>query len=144
MVEVMDETKTGEEGGALGRIAEKIAQARRLPDTEPYIRQGEDPLVRLQELISGGKGNGVEDSGADRPSGSPSVGSPSQQEPRTGGRFVALGRALEATLNKKPLPGEVRAEVASRLAALLDGPRSQEVEAIWELVVFGRNDPKGD
>ncbi len=130
----------GEGAKALRRLEDRIERAKWIPEPEPYRRPEGDPLEVLEARM---RGEPVEDT-------PPDTGGPSAEDgdrgagrrragavvDEAGGRHRELGAALERSLRNRPLPGPVRAEVAGRLASLVEESDSEELRAIWELVVF--------
>lgn len=136
----------GEGGAALRRLEERIEAARELPTPQAYRPAAGDPLEVLYARIRGeydeemnGDGGGDAEGGRDGEEGAPR---PVRREaaPADDSRREQMGAALEASLRRRPLAGEVRAEVAARLAAMTEGASAEEVQQLWELVVFGDGD----
>lgn len=129
----------GEGGAALQRLEERIEAARELPEPKAYQTSAGDPLEVLQARMRGEYDDALTEGseGGGRPEGS--APEPVRREAASGGggRREQMGAALEASLRRRPLPGEVRAEVAARLAALTEGASAEEVRQLWDLVVFG-------
>lgn len=122
-----------------------IEQARELPPLEPYTPP-EDPFAALQARLRGeelsdlateqGVAQAEVDVGA--------AGVSARVSASSGGAAASsaeqvLGQLLARTLARRPLPGEVRVEVASRLAQVIQSEGSAELEAIWELLVYGES-----
>lgn len=140
----------GEGAEALRRLEDRIERARWIPEPEPYRRpddplgtlqaraRGEDPLERG---VDGGRPEPAGETGGVEAGATPTPASGEQDDVESvdagGGRHRQLGEALEASLRSRDLPGPVRAEVAARLAELMGESSREELEEIWELVVFG-------
>ena len=134
-----------EEGGAGGeamrRLEGRIHQARELPKPVTFVRE-DRPLKRLEARARGEELQG-------RAEGRELVQEVQSPQPppqaNSAGEDI-VGQALLKSLHSRPLSGPVRAEVAARLAGLLPGPLGEEVEPIWNLVVFGGdgNERAGD
>ena len=127
----------GKGGEALRRLEEKIEAARKLPEPGAYRRSEEDPLAVLMARIRGeydeAKQEGIED-GGERAFGEDTDQGAVGAET---GRHEEMGAALEASLKGRPLSGQLRAQVAARLARMMDGASGDEILELWELVVFG-------
>lgn len=144
----------GEGGRALRRLQDRIERARWIPDSAPYQPPEGDPIEALKARVRGEEPDQrqaavsqkrqpgempAEERGTDG-----NVGQVTQREATAsespaaggGGRHQQLGEALEASLRGRALPGPVRAEVAARLAAMLEEHDSAQLREIWELVVF--------
>lgn len=125
--------EAGRGGEALKELEDKIEEARRLPTPTPYRRPHGDPLQALMARVHGEEpGDGV-----DR-----AVGEDSEIQSAGEGRRAreldeGLGRVVGQSLRRQPLSGPIRAEVARRLAVVLEKRQDPELEAIFELVVFG-------
>ena len=122
----------GQGGAALRRLRERIDEARQIPDPSPYRHESGDPLDVLQARMRGELPSGEE------PPAKPGGGDGSTRGRKS--RQHLLGESLEKTLKGRPLPGPVRVAVAIRLAALMERSQSDELEEIWELVVFGASE----
>ena len=142
LVERARREQEGEGGEALRQLKQTIAQSHELPPATAYEPRRGDPLEVLRARMRGEldeqKVAQSESSGADE---SLQV---SEQAPGQRADFgdvpaqQRMGAALEASLRKRELPGDVRADVALRLAQLMERVDDEGLEEIWELIVFGR------
>lgn len=141
---LIDRAKEDEEsagGASLRRLKERIEEARQLPEPAEYRRPDGDPLQALQARMRG-------ELPAPEALSQPAPPLDAVHEPDAGAgadtgaeaRQRVLGSALEQSLQGRSLPGPVRAEVAARLAVLMKTVPSDELEAIWELVVFAQSE----
>ena len=120
-----------DEAGPLERLEDILEGARSLPEPQAYRRSAGDPLEVLNARIHGDLGDAIDDAdGASLDGGE-------GREPGETTRRQQLGAALDRSLRERPLAGPVRAEVAARLASLMEGQYGDELEEIWELIVFG-------
>ena len=151
---LIDRAKHQEEGAggeALRKLRDRIERAHWIPAAEPYRRPEGDPLEVLEARARGEEpaattaapvdGGGIAtpaDSGGMAASGGAGGDAPATPgSSPTGERHSPMGRALESSLRDRALPGPVRAEVAARLATLMESDEGDaELRAIWELVVF--------
>lgn len=139
LIDKAREEERGEGGRALRRLEERIEAAQELPEARAYRQQAGDPLEVLEARMRG-EYDDVADAAEEKEESASAADAPPLPKPGADsqeGRQVQMGRALEASLRQRALPGEVRAEVAARLAAVMDGASPGQVRQIWELVVFG-------
>ena len=125
----------GEGARALQRLEDRIERARWLPEQDPY-QSPERPLEALKARARGEEPNATNGREDEPPALQAAPISAGSSE--TTGRHAQLGEALEASLRQRPLPGPVRAEIAVRLAQILGDNDDDRLQALWELVVFGR------
>ncbi|TXD39138.1 hypothetical protein FRC98_01675 [Lujinxingia vulgaris] len=135
-------------------LQELFASARELPEPEPWTSGQGDPLERLRALWrepaapatdtrsempvpEDARNTGPTASSASQPGTSTSA--PSSQNTSVSTLVDALGAQVYRSLRERPLPGEVRAELAARIAALLDARQDDpELRDLLDLVIFGR------
>lgn len=125
----------GEGAEALRRLEDRIERAHWIPEPEPYEPPEGDPLERLKARMRGELEEPVsteETEQVERPSDA--------RISDTGGRDAVLGEALRRSLRSRPLPGPLRAEIAARLAELMEDEEHPQLQELWELVVFGNDD----
>lgn len=125
--------------GMMEELRRWIEEARRLPEPQEYISPA-DPLAALEARLRGDEA--AVEVAAKNDGGAPVAKAKERsaaQAVEAGGER-ALGQVLARSLSKRPLPGVLRAEVAARLAALIEAGGPTELEEIWELVVFGTGD----
>lgn len=137
----------GKGAKALRRLEDRIERAHWVPAPEPYQPPEGDPLEALEARArgeepreatapAGGEPSGGDASVAGR-NGASAPAATTAPGDGQGGRHRRLGEALEGSLRRRDLPGPVRAEVAARLAGLVEETGDERLEALWELVVFG-------
>ena len=130
LIEEARRQEAGPGGEAMARLREQIEEARHLPEAEPYRRPAGDPLKALEARIGGDEPTPPRSEAGQKPT-SERPASPADDERQ-------VGQALLDALERRPLPGPVRAEAARRLAALRHGAEADEINAIFELIVFGK------
>ena len=124
--------ESGAGGEAMRRLEGRIHQARELPKPVTFVRE-DRPLKRLEARARGEEIQARAEGGEL----AEEVQSPQRPAEANPAGEDIVGQALLKSLHRRPLSGPVRAEVAARLAGLLQGPLGEEVEPIWNLVVFG-------
>ncbi len=151
-VEMAREDSQSEGARRLQELEDRIQAARRIPTPRDY-EAPERPWEALQARVHGeepsAKAASAQGSPApaasspEPPSSSPSssasspTAAPERPSEPGGPTSGALGRRLMAALSHRPLSGDRRAEVASRLAQWMDRQGGdEELQAIWELLVF--------
>ncbi len=122
----------GDGGAALRRLEEQIEQARELPEKSAYRPAAGDPLQALRARMRG-------DIPEEQAVGAEQADNSVLDKGGDNSRQRRLGQALERSLRANPLPGRLRAEVAGRLAELMDDKATDGLEEIWNLVVFGES-----
>lgn len=131
LIEEARRQEAGPGGEAMARLREQIEAARQLPEAEPYRRPAGDPLEALKVRISGDEPTPPRSEAGQEPTG--------ERPASLAGDERQVGQALLDALERRPLPGPVRAEAARRLAALRQGAEGDEINAIFELIVFGES-----
>jgi hypothetical protein len=136
--QLIDQARRQEAGPgaeAMARLYEEIEAAKELPDALPYERPAGDPLAALRATMSGDQPRVSPPTTEQRTRARRPTAEPGDQGP--------VGAALLAALEHRPLPGPTRAEVARRLAELRQGAGADEIQALFELVVFGESSFEG-
>lgn len=115
----------------LEQLGSRIAEARRLPEPEPYVTAA-DPMETLRARLRG------EDA---RPA---NTNTPSQEAgriPATGGDLAALiGQEVLQIVASRPLPAEAREEAVRRISIALQNPSTDNIRSVLAVLVTGRAD----
>ncbi|WP_146974132.1 hypothetical protein [Lujinxingia vulgaris] len=135
-------------------LQELLASARELPEPEPWTSGQGDPLERLRalwrepdapatdtrfEMLAANDAGNIGSTAPSKSQTDASTFAPSSQKASASTPVDALGAQVYRSLRERPLPGEVRAELAARIAGLLDARQDDaELRTILDLLIFER------
>lgn len=135
-------------------LRELMARARELPEPQPWTGGQGDPLERLTALWRHPEAPAVPAGAATQtaappqttqnsPANSTAAPSPSRApRPARAESDIAdaLGEQVYRALSERPLPGDIRATAAARLAGILSARAGEDAElrAVLDLLIFER------
>jgi hypothetical protein len=115
----------------LEQLGSRIAEARRLPEPEPYVTAA-DPMEALRARLRG------EDAA---PANTNTAPAPASTTEPTGGDLASLiGQEVLQMVATRPLPAEAREEAVRRVSVALQNPSPDNIRSVLAVLITGRTD----
>jgi hypothetical protein len=112
----------------LEQLGSRIADAKRLPQPEPYVT-APDPMAALRARLRGEVDQA--------PANTNTASTPSSS---TGDVSSLIGAEVLRMVGSRPLPADAREEAVRRLSIALQNPSADNVRSVLAVLVTGRTD----